>query len=246
MSNPNPDPIQQAIESTQTPVLPTEIAIPGTPQVFKGATPQELLDQLVKAQAEATQTIRQERDRTAQLQAEVERLKTPPPQPSVTDEKNQEYYTMWAKNPTEATKQQLAEMLGVPADRVIQQLKTTMVNATAQTAANEFLARCDDFPDTQENVAKLTKMVGQKFGDNVQAATADNLELAYRELVRRGEIIPRQVPSSGLINQSSPLPNIRGGSVPPNPVTDVMSQFSKMTADQMKEAIEKMAAMGVR
>ncbi len=249
--NPPPDPIQQVIENVNTNEqlkgMPLEVAIPGTPQVFKGNTPQELLDQMVRAQAEGTRTIAETRQQVKQLEAELaaaRQVQAPPPTPGAKN--NDEYFKTWAENPNQALKRQLAEEFGLPEDKVIPMLKRGLETSVVNAAAEEFISRCQDFPQSPQSAELMRNKVAQRFGVTADAANADNLELAYHELVREGKLVPNQIPTSGILNQSTPLPNLRGGSVPASPVTDVMAQFGKMTADQMKEAIEKMAAMGHR
>ncbi len=250
--NQPPDPIQQVIENVNTAAKISEngvieIAIPDSPQVFKG-TPQELLDQFVKAQTNATQTIKSERQEKEQLRQELANMRAqqvqPPPPPGAKN--NDEYFKTWAENPNQALKRQLAEEFGLPEDKVIPMLKRGLETSVVNAAAEEFISRCQDFPQSPQSAELMRNKVAQRFGVTADAANADNLELAYHELVREGKLVPNQIPTSGLMNQNQPLPNLRGGSVPASPVTDVMAQFGKMTADQMKEAIEKMAAMGHR
>ncbi|WP_159216171.1 hypothetical protein, partial [Klebsiella pneumoniae] len=75
--------------------FPLEVAIPGTPQVFRGKTPQDVLNQLVTAQTNATQAIHQARQEAQQARAEAEALRgqiPPPPPPDASDAEKQAYY----------------------------------------------------------------------------------------------------------------------------------------------------------
>lgn len=226
--------------------FPLEVAIPDTPNVFRGATPQEVLDQLVRAQSESFKALQSERQRIAELQTQVTTLQQQQVKPEPVNDhaiKVQERYNLWAKNPTEATKQDLAELLGVPADRVIDVMKKAIEGTTVQTAAQEFIARTPGYPVDDPQVATLMRQrLQQKYGMGMDAATADNLIVVYHDLVNEGRISPAPIPTSGITNGNAPLPHVRGGSAPANPVNDVLSNFRNLSLDQMKEAINRLSA----
>lgn len=237
--------IQQAINQVQQPNngFPLEVAIPGTPQVFKGTTPQEVLDQLVRAQAEATATIRQAREEAATYKTQVEELKTkiPPPPVDATEAERQKYYQTWSQDPDEAMRLSLAKVIGVSPDKVADVLKRAIEGGVVNTAADEFLARCPDFPQTPQNAALIKQTLAERYGTSMEAATADNLELVYHQLRREGKIVPNNLPIQSNVQPNMVIPNIRGGSAPQNPVNDILMQAHAMPIDKLKEVIDRLS-----
>lgn len=255
MSNPNPpvvDPAQlaQAVSEVKQTApanggIPLEVKLP-TGQVYRGTTPQEVLDQLVQAQTEASRTIESLKLRNTEFETRLQELTAPKPSESdaAQQKKINERYQTWATNPTEATKQDLADLLGVPADRVVDLLKKTVIESTTGSAAQEFMQRYPNFPNNQQSANLMKQRVAQKFGVGIEAATADNLELTFAELVREGQIVPEYMPAAGINNPYQAIPSLRGSSAPQNPINDVMSQFGNMSLDQMKATIERLSQMG--
>lgn len=247
---PNPEQqIQQAIERVasesalnQPGAFPLEVSIPGTPQKFTGNTPQEVLDQLVNAQANATRTIAEERTKRAELESQLTQLRAATPAPPADDQKAriEDRYNTWAKNPTEATKQDLADLLGISPDRVIDVMKEAIGGGVVSRAADEFTMRCPDFPQTPQNAAMMKNALSARFGASMEAASADNLEIVYHQLVREGRITPNGLPAQRLENAVQPVPTLRGGSAPPSPLQDVYSQAHQMPLDQLRQVIDRL------
>ena len=259
MSNPNPpnsepQQIQQAIEQVQQNAnltknggIPLEVRLE-TGQVYTGTTPQEVLDKLVAAQTEASRTLTARNQELEALRHEVTTLKqaTPPPAPTDKQTRVAEYYSKWSEDPTEATKMVLADMLGLPADVAVPVLQQAVSNSIVDAASNEFKTRCPDFPENAQNAAMLARAVEQKYGKSLAAASADNLEIAYHELVRNGHITPNALPTAGIAQPNQVLPNLRGNSANPNPVVDVLSQARTMPLDQLKQVIENLQTANAR
>ena len=250
MSNPNPpaDPIAQVISEVKKDApgggIPLEVTLT-TGQIYRGATPQEVLDQLVKAQTESTITIKQQRDRTKELEAQLEQAHAPKPSESdaAQQQKLTAYYETWAKDPTDATRGQLADLLGIPKDRVIEVLKNAITASTANSASDEFIARYPEFPSNPQTAQLMNEKLRQLFGGGIDAATADNLELAYNALRREGRIVPNTLAASGFTQPPQPLPILRGSSAPPNPNLLNDAEFRSLSLDKMKEVLERATAM---
>lgn len=247
MSNPNPPgtpaDIAQVIKDVQAPAAPIEISLE-TGQVYRGSTPQELLENLAKAQTEATKAMRVRESENAELRTKITQLeqRIPKPEPTPTDAKVTQYYQDWAKDPTKANLQLLAEGLGLPSDQLVPVLRNVIESATARSAADEFVNRYPGFEGNPQNVQMLRDRVQQKFGQTLGAATADNLELSYQSLVREGKITPGQQPISGIDNQNIPIPNLRGGSAPVDPQLEIMQQAQTMPLDKLAEVIKRLGA----
>lgn len=245
MSNPNPEipdgQIQQAINDVnkEKAGFPLEVAIPGTPQVFKGQTPQEVLDQLVNAQTHASKLIGEQKTELETLKRERDELRAQAPQPTAGDAAQQakiaDRYATWAKNPTEATKQDFEELLGVP----IEVVRRAMQAQVANTASAEFLQRYPQFPNNNEAAALMSAEVERRYGKNIAAASADNLELAYNALVREGKLQPQQLPISRTIGDNTPIPQFKGTGGPPNPEMDLRAQAYTMPLADLKKVLER-------
>ena len=245
--------IQQAINDVQSeaklnkPGFPLEVTLE-TGERYTGATPQELLDKLVAGKTEASKAIKAERDRNAELTAQVAMLQQQiPVRTPSQDEKQakiQEYYNVWAKDPTEATKQNLAELLGVPAENVVEVMKDAIGSSFVNRAADEFTMRCPDFPQTPQNAVLMRDALAAKYGKTIQAATADNLEIVYHQLVRDGRIQPNALPVQGVVNGNVPLPNIRGGSAPPDAELDIRRRAYTMPINELKAVIDRLSTQG--
>ena len=245
MSNPNPPgtPAEaaQVIKEVNAPAQPIEISLE-TGQVYRAATPQEALEKLAAAQTEATKAIRLRESENAELRTKLAQLEQqiPKPQANPNDAKTTQYYEDWAKNPTKANLDLLANGLGLPADQLVPVLRNVIESATARTAADEFVNRYPSFEGNPTNVQLLRDRVQQRFGQNLGAATADNLELAYQSLVREGKIVPGQQAYAGVDSPTIPIPNIRGGSAPPNPELEIMQQAQTMPLDKLAEVIKRL------
>lgn len=247
MSNPNPpgtpEGIAQVIKEVNAPPAPLEISLE-TGQVYKGNTPQELLENLARAQTEATKAMRVRETENADLRSKITQLeqRIPKPQPTVDDAKNSKWFQTWAENPTQANLQSLAEGLGLPPEQLVPVLRNVIESATARSAADEFVNRYPGFDGNPQNVQLLRDRVQQKFGQTLGAATADNLELSYQSLVREGKINPGQQPLSGVDSQNIPIPNLRGGSAPADPQLEIMQQAQTMPLDKLAEVIKRLGA----
>ncbi len=244
MSNPNPPgtpaEIAQVIKDVNTAQQPIEISLE-TGQVYKANTPQEALEQLAKAQTEATKAIRLRESENADLRQKITQLeqRIPKPQETPSDAKAAQYYQTWAQDPTKANMQSFAEALGVPAEQLVPILRNVIEGATARSAADEFVNRYPSFDGNQTNVQLLRDRVQQKYGQNLGAATADNLELAYQSLVREGKITPgQQVFSSA--DTPMPIPNLRGGSAGPSPEMEIRQQAQTMPLEKLAEVIKRL------
>lgn len=240
--------IQQAIEGTQQKEFPLEVAIPGTPNVFRAKTPQEMLDQLVNAQTSASERIRNDAQRMQAMEQELQAIKAqiPPPPIDATEKQKKDYYDKWATEPEAAFDMQLAKRLGVSPDRVGEVLRRAVEGGVVASAAEEFLNRCPQFPQTQQAGELMRARLQERFGQTMEAATADNLELVFHELEREGRIVANQIPLQGVNQPNQPLPNLRGGSAPQNPQIDMWRQVRSMPIDKLKEIIENAHANGVR
>lgn len=235
--------IQQAIDQvvSKPAGMPLEINL-ATGEVYKASTPEELLTKLASSKEEATRTIRARESEMAELRSKIADLETkiPAPQPSLDETKRAKYYDTWANDPDEATRQQLASLLGIPKDRVIDVMKAAITSSVVSKAADEFVMRCPDYPNSQQSAEIMKDALARRFGQTIESASADNMEIVYHQLVRDGMLNPQPMPVTGITQPNTPLPNLRGGSAPPNPVTDIMATAQSMPLDQLKAVIDRL------
>ena len=235
--------------------FPLEVKLE-TGQVYRGKTPQEVLDQLVAAQTEASRTIQSRTAELEQLRTEVQTLKqqTPVPQLPATDQqaKLQQYYDTWARNPTEANKMSLAEIAGIPADEVsgiFQKMRETIIEAETNKAANIFLAIHPEFPSSDESAALMRSAMVRRYGAQGYAQASrdpDKIEATYLDLVRNGKLTPMDLPIEGQSAQHTPIPQMRGSSGAPNPRVDLMTGAYQMPLGDLENLIRDLRAQGVK
>src|SRR6185436_15010183 len=163
--------------------IPLEVKLP-TGEIYRGSTPQEVLDQMIAGKVEANRYIEQQKRQNAEYSRP-----TPSADEAEQQRKIQARYTTWAQNPTEATRQDLADLLGVPADKVVDVMKQAITNSTVSSATEEFMNRVPNFPNNPQTAQMMNATLRRRFCSGMEAATADNLELAYNELVRTGQIV---------------------------------------------------------
>lgn len=221
---------------------PLELQI-GPNEVFKG-TPQEVLESLAKAKQNANSHIERIEAENREFKTKLSELeqKIPKPQPSADETKNAEYYKTWAQDPTKANMQALAAGLGIPEDQLIPLLRGAIATTTSQTAAQEFLSWHPEFPETPQNAAIINARLAKEFGTGPGAATARNLESVYMAAVRDGEITPKHVPATGIEGGYVPLPNIRGGSAPPDETASLTQRLMDLPIDEHKKVLDRLLA----
>src|SRR3990167_2436829 len=130
--------------------IPLEVKVGA--QVFKGSTPQELLSELTKAQENATNLIRQQKE-------ELERLRqdrvtqTQPQTQQDTDEYNPEkFYELFAKDPRKA--QEYQDQF----DTEKQELRRTLETVRRQSEIDRFKSAVGFSPTPEEAM-----IFGQEF-----------------------------------------------------------------------------------
>lgn len=244
--------IQQAIESAKQPdSFPLEVKLE-TGQVYRGQTPQEVLDQLVKAQTEASRTIKAQRDEMETLRSEVQsvRQRVEAPQAPPTADAAQEYLLKWAQNPEAATKEKVAEAFGVTPEalpRLAQEMQQQIAGRKIEQAADEFSRRCPEFPQTPESSQMMRQALIERYGTNnlgFVSQDPDKLEATYHELVRQNRIQPNYMPPSGYSQAPAMMPNLRGNSAP-NTGVDFEYQFRQLPLEKQKQVLDDLAARGI-
>ena len=244
--------IQQAINETKAPT-PIEVRL-DTGQVYKGANPQEVLDQLVRAQTEASRHITQQKAQLAEYQTQLEQLKAQqqPAQVVPAQDAAQQYLQNWATNPIETNKQEIAKAFGVTPEQLpqlVNEFKAVTSRSKVDMAAAQFQSDHPEYPNTPEANLAMKQALMERYGpSNIQNAMTDpdRLEATYQHLVRQNRIQPNQMPPQGNMAPNVPLPNMRGNSVPPQQQTTMMMDFMQMSLEDQKKTLEKLHNAGLR
>lgn len=221
--------------------IPTEIRT-ATGQVFRGNTPQELINSLQGSVESGTTHIKTLNDQNQALQAELNRLRADmntgaqpvnTPAPATNDPKI-EYYNQFTQDPIKATEYALNQ---IPA---FQNLMKTVENVQQSDAAHEFLREVPEFPQSPQNA----QLMGNALNHFGLEATAPNMVFVYNKLVHAGLLQPQNVPIAA--NTVQPAPMLQGSSPGPSQGGFDMGSFANLPPDKMREVINNMAARGLK
>lgn len=153
-------------------------------QVFEGATQEELIDKLTKAQENASRWIRDHQRQEKQVQQENE---------------DNEYILsqeLLAK-PTEAFKRLFEKVAGMPIDSfrtTLEKVKAFEKGQSDRSAAVEFVKSTPEYHDVESNGRKI----GRFLNANKMEWTVENMKKAFEELSADGLLVQRpQEPSAG-------------------------------------------------
>lgn len=165
-----------------------------TGHVFRGATPEEALS---RAQDHLNRLADGMVDRGYQQQPQQQ----PVQQPQRPAWSNEEFYKTFATDPRQAMDAYFEDRLGMPIDEFRQTVDHSYSVATQvedRIAIADFMAQNQDYPASEESGALLVKRLAR---DNVPMSSW-NLEVAYRQLVREGALVPIQVEQERVQEQS--------------------------------------------
>lgn len=245
MAEVSPEVAQQVLEQVATPpqqaaTSPIRIETK-TGSVFEGQTAEEVFQKLVTSVEHGTTRIRELGDEVQQLrQQQMQQQQPQQGQKTPTDI----YWEKWQRDPIEADRYAASMRLGVP-EHMVDQVERQTVMQTASmaknTAVQEFMNRCPDYPDDQQTADLMRRQIAAQFPG--QPVTADTMELAFNSLVRAGAVLPIDVQIDEREDQGT-IPRVGAGSqLPP---MDFERQFRQLSPDQMKKAIEELSARGAR
>lgn len=202
-----------------------------TGQLYKGKTQAELVDQLAKAQEEASKEIK--RLREAQKAAQVQ------PAPS-TEPKfdNNKYYELLATDPIQANDYYLdfspkAQKL----NQQMEQFEEMRKDVSHRAEFGRFQSVAGDFDfDNPEAVAKFDenwKNLGLPF-------TAENLLMAHNHFVRSGIYSAKQEAAGTPITQNAANPTLNGGNTQASPAGMTPQKILEMEPDKLRAYIESL------
>ena len=146
-------------------------------QVFRGATPEELLDKLAEAQVHATRKIRELNTALKSKETAVN--------PAVADDELWVLSQEMLANPLTAVDKVLAKQLGMTTSQLKERLDRLSVieqERNTQTVAHQFLEEHPEFHTSKANGDRI-----ERYLKTFQLPeTLDNVEQAYRELTESG------------------------------------------------------------
>lgn len=153
-----------------------------TGHVFRGATPEAAL------QAAQDYLNRQLDDDVGYRDYPQQPVIQQPQQPAWSDE---EFYKVFASNPRAAMAVWFEHALGMPVEdfrSTVDKSYSVATQVEDRIAIADFMANNPDYPASNEAGHMLTRRLTR---DGVEL-TAGNLEVAYRQLVREGRLVPVQ------------------------------------------------------
>jgi hypothetical protein len=149
----------------------------GGVQVFEGATPDEVIDKLAKAQENATRKIR---ELTAAKKAEDEK------KPARTPEQEWILSQELLANPTDTISKMFEEVVGMPPTAFKSRMDRLAAFEKAQSeeqAAQEFITKHPEYVPNARNAQRIEKYVRTYELDGTKA---ESIEKAYADLVEGG------------------------------------------------------------
>lgn len=182
-------------------------------QVFEGATQEELIDKLTKAQENATRKIRELS--TTNRQTEQEHA-------------DNEYIISQEllARPTDAIKRIFEKVVGMPIENfktTVEKVKAFEAKSAARDAAAQFVTSTPAYYDVESNGARLGRYLN-RFGLEF---TVENMKKAFEELSADGLLVQRpQEPSAGNGNASAEQPRIATPAQPATPQRRTGSNLS--------------------
>jgi hypothetical protein len=222
---PTADEVTEVIQEVQhaatndDPNVPVEVKL-ASGQIYKGKNQQEVIDQLVKAQENASAKITSQAETLNQLQqTQVEVAKEG-------EYSDNEYYRLWAL-PDGGPKKAQSYLNSF--DAQYKQLQTAAEQTRKTGELDNFKANVGWVPTPDEAAA-----FASEFAISGMKPTALNLEVVFGRMQRAGTIggvaPTRRTPPQGL------------GVASPGTKGDIdMVEFGKLPADQMREVIEKLS-----
>lgn len=240
-----PEQLAVVEEAANKQTTPLEVKL-STGQTYKGATQQELMDQLVKAQENATTFIEQQKEkdaareaRLAELEAELSKSRTPPPTTQGTFS-SEKYYELLGKDPLLAADYLDGARYGVSPEQVREVWVGAVHNSTEAAVVLQaalFEARCPDYPSTPEASDALLKQLGDR------RVSADNMELAWNELKRQGVITPKEEGTEEEKEKPRRAPRLPSGSGGSTPSINVEEVAWTVPITDLEKMIEKQSRL---
>lgn len=218
---------QTAPQTTQPEPLDRDFSVVlETGQTYKAKTKDELIQQLVKAQENASKRIRELSSGPA-TQQQVQQAQAEPTFDT------QKYYQMLADNPIAAQSYALQfTPEAIELRNQMEQISQFNTVLQEQTAVNQFKAETPDFP-VEQNVANKFEEVWNTF--NLPITTA-NLKLVHAYCLREKVYEPYQQQVQQPIQQYQPIPSLSG--MPAGGQATQQIDPNTMTTEQLAQVIK--------
>lgn len=211
--------------------------------VVKGKTQDELLAAAAQRYDAVNQHAQQVKAENAQLRAQVPAPQAAPAAAPGAFDQNV-YWDLMAKNPAEATVYALAKQFGYANTEAFVNTMNNTVKAgetfTEMNIASQFVAKNQDFPLANPNALEILTDRMVRMG--VDTPSADNMAAAHLLCIKEGLYKPAEAvaaPSAPAQTPQAPPMLTQPAAMASGPAnTDDM--VNRMTAAQIREAIEKM------
>ena len=206
------------------PGIPLELKL-STGQTYKGKDQQELLNQLQRAQENASEKIRQQTEELNQLRSA--QTKAPPAEDGTFD--STVYYQLWADGKDGPIK---AKQYMDGFDPSHKEWQTAIQQSKQNAATNAFKAAVGFNPTPEQANAYAAAFATSRLDP-----TPANLELVYWRMVNTGQL-EVNAPATRPGKTRAPA-SLGGGGAPPAQGMDA-TEFSRLPAAQQKEVIERL------
>ena len=209
---------------------------------YTDKTQEGLIEKLVQAKGDTGLALRDREGQLYERPANPPPLATPPSSSTGLDQKG--YLDMADVDFEGAVASAMESKLGLNKGELtpsFQRIQTGVDDYITDKHIATFLSRRKDFPGGKDNAGKITDLLDSQNRDY----TSDNMDSAYQELVREGQITPlteAQMKAAtatppGTAGGAAAPPDISagGGAPPPDPIQETLNKFQSMSTDEQRE-----------
>lgn len=239
-----PEQIAQAVADA---AKPKELEVKlSTGQVFKGATPEEVISKIASAQEQASTTIRDREEQIRQLNEQLAQRQATQAQPISADGTfdKKKYWELMDQNPVEAQNYLDSVRLQIPQEQVVpayQYAYTVSQRVADQMEVARFHQTFPDFPGGDQNADLLLRECEAR---GRATNNADMLGVTFMELQREGKITPSASANTTATQQRETPPPMLGGGGGQDVITDanIEQKMWQMTDEQLEQLAVKLGA----
>lgn len=207
---------------------------------YTADTQEALLEKVAQAKGDTGLALRDRENQLRDRPANSPPLAAPPSSSTGLDQAG--YLTMADTDFEGAVATAVESKLGLNKGELtpsFERLQTGVDSYITDKNIASFQSRCPEYPYGKANANKITALLDKDERDY----TAANLESAFRELVREGQITPlteeqmKGVTAAQLGGGAPPPPDISagGGAPPPDPIQETLNKFQSMTTEEQRE-----------
>ena len=233
--------LRAAVEAAQKPSpAATEVEVKlATGQVYRGKTQEEVIQQLVHAQEEASKTIKAKSDENKRLSELAQQAQTPPKpaEPANGGFNNTEYWRLMEADPLAALNYELKHVFGMDVQELksaIQEGHETTEQLRQHSAVALFMHRHPEWPSTEES----SQLLLERLQERQLPLTTDSLELSFYSLVNEGKL-KAEKPQEQSSAVNLPPPTLSGtGAGAPEP--SIIEQAERMDSKQLEDLVTRL------